>query len=284
MTTPATSPGTRPGLLDDLVPAAPPARAGWLRIRPAIPAGWRAAWAARMADPLRRRKTVALLRAAGVAAVLGLGVGAYLVFRPVPQPDYLADDIDSVFDYTLLTDEFNKLPVEERLALMGQLVQRMKSMSAGDSVLLSAFAAGIAGSARRQIEENVSRLAVDVWDKYAKDYGAVPDAERAAYLEKTFVEFTKMMEAVGGSPRDVPDEERLAEAKRQSDRDRQNLRSGEAGMNGEAFGTAFTFMNTTVGGHASPQQRVRGGQMMRDMARQFRGQDLATGKPLPPPK
>jgi hypothetical protein len=216
----------------------------------------------------------------GVAAVV-LGVGAYFVFRAVPQPDYDADGLDDVFNYTLLTDEFNQLPVEERLKLIGKLVQRLKNMSAGDSMLLASFAAGIESSARQQLEENGSRLAVDVWDKYAKNYGAVPEAEREAYLEQSFVEFTKLMEAVAGSPRDISDAERLAEAKRQAKRDSERMRDPERGPDAEGMGDFLGFVNNTVASRATPQQRVRGQQMARDMVRMFREQDVETGKPAP---
>jgi hypothetical protein len=219
-------------------------------------------------------------RSAGVLAivlVLGSATVAYLALRPVPKPDYTVDDLGDVFNYTLLTDEFNKLPVEERLALMGQLVQRLKSMSAEDSMLLAAFAQGIAGAARDQIEVNASRLAIDVWDKYAKDYAKVPEAERAAYLDKTFVAFSKMMETVAGDVRDISDEERVAEARENAARERERLKDPDRQPSGEELGRFFGFMNNTVGGRASPQERVRGQTMMRDMVRHFRGQDIRKG-------
>lgn len=218
----------------------------------------------------------------GVAAI-GSGVGLYFVVRPVPQPDYAADGLDDVFNYTLLTDEFNKLPVEERLKLMGQLVQRLQSMGGSDSMLLSAFAAGIAGSARQQIERNISTLMVDVWDKWAKDYPKVDSKDRDEFLDKTFVDFVKMMEAVGGKPRDVSDEQRLAEVKRQSARDREAMRTGKNAPPPEALAGIFGMMKNTVGGYANPAQQARGSQMMRDMVRHFRGQDISTGKPLTGP-
>src|SRR2546423_1864572 len=106
--------------------------------------------------PERRAALAKWLKIGGPIAAVIVGVGAYFAFRPVPQPDYRKDNLRKVFNYTLLTDEFNRLPIEKRLELIGQLVQRMKGMSAGDSTLLAAFAAGIAGKARAQIEENAS--------------------------------------------------------------------------------------------------------------------------------
>lgn len=264
-----------PSLLDEIAAAPAPRRpslAARLRARAA------ARWLAVRSDPVRWRRARALAISAGAAAAVALGLGLYLWLRPVPRPDYLNDDLDSVLNYTLLTEEFNRLPVEERLKLIGELVQRFRGMSANDSVLMAAFAAGIAGAARDQLMENGSRLAVDVWDKFAADYAKVPPESREQYLDRSFVEFTKMMEGLGGKPRNISDEERLAEGRRQAARDLEVMRSGDRGPRNEDMGRMFTFMNQDVGRHATPAQRVRGQQMMRDMTRRLRGLDVATGK------
>lgn len=262
---------------------APPTRPGPIGSRPGVLSRLRANWDARMADPARAKQTKQRLRVGGALLLVALGVGAYFAFRPVPQPDYLDDPIDDVFNYTLLTDEFNKLPVEKRLELISQLIKRLQSMQGKDSVMLAAFASGIAGSAREQIKENASRLAVDMWDKYAKDYRNVPESEREDYLEKTFLDFVKSMEAMSGQPRNVTDEERLDEVRRQAQRDREAMNDPNRSPDGAALGTFFEFMNNDVGSRATPQQKQRGSQMLRDMARHFRGQDPETGKGVPPP-
>jgi hypothetical protein len=58
----------------------------------------------------------------------------------------------------------------------------------------------------------------------------------------------------------------------------------DAMPSGEQLGEIFTFMNFTVGSHATTQQRNRGQQMMRDMTRHFRGRDTATGQPVSGPR
>lgn len=269
---PDTSPN--PSLLDGIDAPPPIAPA-----RPSPLTRLRENWSARMADPARARKTKRLLGAAAALLLIGAGTGLYFALRPVPQPDYLDDSINDVFNYTLLTDEFNNLPVEKRLELISQLIKRLQSMKGNDSVLLAGFAAGIAGSARDQIKENASRLAVDMWDKYAKDYRNVPEEDRKDYLDKTFIDFMKTMEAMTGQPRDISDEERLAEVRRQAQRDRQAMTDPNRSPDAAFLGTMFEFMNNDVGSNASPQQRQRGSQMLRDMARHFRGQDPETGKP-----
>jgi hypothetical protein len=208
----------------------------------------------------------------GPPLVILLAVGGYFLFRAMPQPDYRRDSIRKVFTYTLLTDEFNKLPVERRMELIGQLVQRLKGMSAGDSVLLAAFASGIAGEARKHIEENISRLAIDLWDKHALEYANVKPEDRAAFFDATAVEFIRMMESMGGDPSKKSDAEILADIHKQTERDKKELR-GDHPPPSQALGRLFTFMHGNVGDHASNDQKARGQLMMRDMMRHFRGTD-----------
>ncbi|MFN0134389.1 MAG: hypothetical protein ACKVW3_17890 [Phycisphaerales bacterium] len=218
---------------------------------------------------LKRFKRAGMI--GGPVLLLAAGVAAWLILRPVPQPDYLSDDIGEVFNYTLLTEEFNKLPIEKRMELIGQLVSRMKTMSAGDSVLMAAFASGVAGAARKQIEENASKLMIDLWDKYAKEYANVKPEDQGAFLDNTFLEFVKTMEGVAGQARDVPDSERLTEVREQAARERERAGQGRTPPN-QALGRMFTIMRDNVGGHASPAQRTRGQLMIRDMMRHFRGE------------
>lgn len=248
-----------------------------------VPDVLRERWSRLTANPDLRKRTFRALGIGGATLALLLSGGAYWLFAPRATPDYDTAAIDSLFDYTLLSDEFNNLPVEERLKLLGQLIKRMRSMSAEDSVLLAGFAAGIAGAARRQLEENASRLAVDVWDKFAKDYDKVPLDQREQFIEQAFIDFSKMGELVAGQPRDVSDAQRINEARAQAQRDRDFVRNNPDRMpDGQSLGRAFAFMNTSVGGYANPQQRARGQLLMRDMTRHFRGQDPATGKPPTP--
>jgi hypothetical protein len=270
------APGLDRGLLDRLRDALAGSRRG-PSVGESVSAATRRGGAWLHATPTRKRN---VLIACAIALVAG-SAGGYFALRPTPQPDYMTADLDAIFDFTLLSDEFNKLPIDERLKLMQQLVSRLKNMSSSDSMMLGAFAAGIAGAARDQLEENGSRLAIDAWDKFAVDYASVPDADRAAYLDKTFVEMSKMMEVVAnGAPRDVSDEKRLEEMRAEVARNREMMQSNPDAMpSGEQMGEIFTFMNFTVGSHATVQQRTRGQQMMRDMVRHFRGRDTQTGKP-----
>lgn len=264
------------GLMEGLdAPTAAPS----LGKNPGVLSRWRVRWSAIQRDPARAAIVKKRFTIGGTAFVLAAGVALYFVLRPMPKPDYDKDRIDNVFKYTLLTEQFNNLPVEERMKLIGQLVGRLKSMSSGDSMLMASFAAGIAGSARQQIERNASRLAIDSWDKYAKGYGDVPDADKGAYLDKTIVEFSKMMEALGGRSRDISDEERLAEVKSDIAKERDRISKPGNKPGASDFGRGFQMLDRNVGSHAAPAQRARGALLMRDMGRHLRNEDLSTGKP-----
>src|SRR5262245_35712609 len=98
------------------------------------------------------RRTVAVLGAVVVLAGVTVGIAS---LWPRATPDYLEDDMDDVLDYTLLSEEFNNLPVQRRLELIKDLVQRLKTLSADDSAVMAAFAATIREQMRRQMERNV---------------------------------------------------------------------------------------------------------------------------------
>lgn len=223
----------------------------------------------------RLSKRVALIGGPCLAVIV---LAAWLIFRPVPQPDYLFDDMDDVFNYTLLTDEFNRLPIEKRLELVSLLTQRLSKMTSHDSALVAAFAAGVAGSAREQLLENFSRLLIDTWDMNAVGYADIPNEDRAAYLEEVAVEFMKLGETMEGRVTEKTDDERLAEARRQARRDQENLSDPDSRPSAGQMNRMFTFMRSDVGQFQTPQQKARGAQMFRDMVRHFRKQDIATGK------
>lgn len=216
----------------------------------------------------RRRKRLAII---APIVLIGLGGGAWWMWGPMSQPDFERGNMRRVLTFAMLTDEFNKLPVEERMKLLGQLVQRFQSMGSGDSALMAAFAAGVSGKAREQIEENASRLMIDLWDKYSEQYAAVPEGDRGAFLDKTIVEFQRLSEVMTGRPNPKSDAELLDDAKKQAQRDSQALKSGDGMPPTRALGRMVVFMRDNVGGRASPAERARGQVLMRDMVQHLRG-------------
>lgn len=216
---------------------------------------------------------------AGGALAICLAALLYFLLRPYPQPDYSTAGIDELFNFTLMKDEFNRLPIQKRLELLAMLRARIEKMGAGESALLAAFAAGIGGQARDQLEENISKLMVDIWDQHAAEYTRVPAADRPTYLDTTFISIVRAMQTVAGDTPRETDDQLLASARSDAQRGRQEIQSGR-GPGGRELGRLFDILNNGVGSHAAPEQRSRGQVMMRDMMRQIRGQDLQTGKPL----
>ncbi len=211
-----------------------------------------------------------LLLAGGIVTVAGM--------LPPARPDYGADRIDTLFRYTLLTDEFNRLSVRERAEMIGQLVERVGSMGSSDSVLLAAFASTITGEARDQLMENASRLVLDMIDEQAVNYDPnASKADREKQLDASIAEMHRLFATMGGDNRELTDEERVAEANRQAQRDLNAVQNGE--LSARDAGRFFGTMNSVIGTRASPQQTARGGRMMRDLTRRMRGQDIDTGKP-----
>lgn len=211
-------------------------------------------------------------------AVLLAGLLAFFALRPTPIPDYADDPMDEVLEFTLLQDDFNSLPIDERLKLLKELIERMKTMGSNDSVLMAQFAAMVEGNLREQMMKNASKLVLDVWDKFAIDYAKAPADQREAYLDQKYIEMVRMMEALAGQSSNKTDEELVADAKGQAKRDTEMFKRGD-GPDVGALAMMTSFLRNGMGQHSSPAQQRRGQQFMRDMTRHFRGKDVETGKP-----
>lgn len=234
-------------------------------------AAWRA-WAS--ATPERAR----LVRRAGIGALAVVlvagGIGAYAALAPKRQPDYLVDPFDDVLDFTMLSDEFNSLPIEERLRLIKELVGRFNSMDGSDSELVAAFAAGISGKARKQLEKNASKLVLDVLDREAVKYEKAPPEERERAIETTFVALFKTMDALDGRETNKSDDEIVAEGKREAERGKEWIKQQDRERLGRNTGRMILTLNDTVAKQSSAQQRGRMTLVMRDMTRHLRGEPL----------
>lgn len=219
---------------------------------------------------------------AAALALVGAGWGVAAGWKwmfPRATPNVAEGEIEDILDFTLMSDRFNQLSVKERLDLIKQLVTRLKGMSSDDSAMMAAFAAGISGKAREQMQENVEQLVVDVWAQYADNYRRVPPGDREAFLDGAFVEFTKMMEDIGGVESTKKDGDRIKDAKNQAKRDQDRMKQNDPGLTSERARGFFGFMTERGLGRTSPEQRYQMQNFQRDMVRHLRGQDLNTGKP-----
>ncbi|MEZ6242511.1 MAG: hypothetical protein R3B57_05650 [Phycisphaerales bacterium] len=249
-------------LLDEEILREPPKRERLtVRLEGRLRRGVSNAWAR---PALRRALTITLGVVLGASALT-----VFLALRPIPQPDYETGDMDDLFNYTLLTDEFNNLSVDERLALLAELRKRLGSMDSGQSVLLAAFAARIKGEMREQLMENVSRLGVDIVDEYAIDYNpAASPEDRREFLLHSFVDLHKKMDKLEGRERDMTDEQRLQEGFDQAQRDLETLENAQ--ITGKQAGQLYGALYSTFGANASPQEQARTALFMRDMSRVLR--------------
>lgn len=260
---------------EDLIAPAASARGPWLRRSAGEPLGAARQWFVSASRRPGVRRLGVLL---AIILAIGLPILAYLELRARVAPDYAEGEIDDVLDYTLLSADFNRLPIDQRLALLRELVARLKGMSAGDSELMAAFAAGITGKAREQLRENAERLAVDLWDSYSDKYKDIPLEKQSEFLDNAFLDFTKMMEDVAGFESEKTDNERIADAKKQAKRDSERARK-DMGPIPEQAGRMVKMMHDRGEKLANPVQRARMTRFTRDMVRHLRNE----GTPAPAP-
>jgi hypothetical protein len=217
---------------------------------------------------------VVLLLAGGAATVIAL--------MPTRVPDALEDDMGDVLAFALTNDEFNNLPLEERLKLVRDLVERLKTMSGADSAAMAGFAATVEGRIRKQMEKNVKRLGVDVMDYFAEGYADVPPDRQGEYLDGAIVNMTHLMEELTGEDSGLPedDDERLAALREQAQRDQAWMEQNRPrDMDAGKVVPFIEFLQRDAAQVAGPDQRSRVTKFGRDMTRHLRGEDVATGKP-----
>src|ERR1041384_5015911 len=82
--------------------------------------GLRTRWASFTSTPDRRKRALRAIKfGSPILALLLAGLG-WWVFGPRLQPNYDTAPIDDVFDYTMLSDQFNKLPIPKSLEPIGR--------------------------------------------------------------------------------------------------------------------------------------------------------------------
>jgi hypothetical protein len=228
------------------------------------------------AEQLRARPALrrGLLSTLVVLLCVGSAI-AFVALRPRSTPDIFAADLEDVLDYTLVSDDFNKLPIDERLRLLQEMLKRLRGMDSGDSALMAAFAEGITGKARAQLQKNAERLMVDVWDKFAQDYAKTDPSDRQAYLDQAAIDFAKLGEDLTGFPADADDDARLKRMKKQAKRDEQQMPGPGTPVNAEGVAGFAQLVNRIGQGNTTPAQRDRMAEFGRDMTRHLRGYEPA---------
>lgn len=226
------------------------------------------AWAASLWG--RPKVRARLLVGAGVVAIAGLGIGGYVYWRAHHRPNYELDPVDDLAEFTFLRGDFNSLPIKERLRLIKEFADRLRNASSGDSALLAAFAGGISGKAREQIQENGARLMLDMVDASAIEYTRLPPEQRGAFLEKSVIEWTRISDQLTGRG-DRSDEEILADVRKQTLQRQEMRKKMGAERSARMAAGIVTFLDSNVANHSNPVQSQRTLQMMSDVNNHFSG-------------
>lgn len=225
--------------------------------------------------PEARKRSIPIL----AIGVLAGGALAYFALRPTPMPDFDKSPLDNVLGYALLTEDFNQLPIEQRLELVGIIVRRMSDLDASSSPMIAAFAAGVAGEARQQLERNAQKLMIDTADLLARNYVDAPPEKRQQAIEDAIVQLHEVGAMISGQPSDDTPEEIIDDARRNAQRDEQRMRENPTSV--RQADRMFRYASVDMGSNATPQQKGRIGRLMRDMTRYLRGEDVNTGEELP---
>jgi hypothetical protein len=169
----------------------------------------------------KRRQVGMVAGGVALAALLGYGVYWWVEVRFRPPPSIFDSPVDDVLGYFAL-DDFSQLPVEERIRFLMELADRFRSGDQAESALMAAFLAGLSGPAREQATQNARVLAKDILAQGAADYFKVAEKDRGKYIDDWMVKWLKTGERIAtGKDSDKPDEERLADVRREGERGRE---------------------------------------------------------------
>ncbi len=242
----------------------------------AILSGWLDRLAMRLGF-LRRPRAIWTMSLTGGIVVAGGVVWAILSLLPVPEPDVMQDDLQSVASFAM-TDDFNRLTPRERISFLQKFFNRFRDFDENDAAELSEFLADINYKLRQQIEENVRRLAVDFLAESAMDYANVPVDDREQFLRNLLLELDKLGDGFAGRERDISDEDRMAGMNRQGKRE-QDRAGKEIGSTVDAQGVnmVFNLYETEVSGKVPAVQRGAIARLMLDLTKVRRGQSIRPG-------
>lgn len=222
----------------------------------------------------------------GSLALVGLVAGASVAWselRPIRPPNTFNDPFRDVLGFALLDKDFNRLPIEERIRLLQEMAEKIRGLSSGDSAMMAAFAAGITGKAREQLEANLRTLMVDLVDKFALDYARSTEADREKAMEQCLLqmfELTNKLRMDEPKQGDDTPAQNLAEV-RESASARAERMKGDANksqVDSSDVAGVFQWVQSDVSKYSDPSERARTTRFMRDAVRYMRGQDINTGK------
>lgn len=176
-----------------------------------------------IADAWEHRRRQIGLACGGLVLAAAAGWATYwwMEVRFRPPPSIFDSPVDDVLGYFAL-DDFSKLPVEERIRFLRELADRFRGMGQAESATMAAFLAGLSGPAREQATQNARVLAKDILAEGAAGYFAMPEKDRAKYIDDWMVRWIKTGERIAtGRESATPDEKRLSDIREQGARGRE---------------------------------------------------------------
>jgi hypothetical protein len=177
--------------------------------------GWREALGA-VNDDRRRRVMIVL----GLMLCIGAPVLALTVFSGARKPPSIFDTpIDGVADY-LVSEDFSRLSVQERLDFLRDLYERFKGLEQSESAALAGFLAGLSGPAKEQARDNARILAKDILVEGAQGYLALESkADRGKYIDDWLVKWVRFGEEITGEDTPRSEQDILERLRRDAKRD-----------------------------------------------------------------
>jgi len=203
-----------------------------------------------------------------------LGLVAFIILtRPTPPPNVWDDGLDDVVGF-FFDEDFNRLPPEQRMELLQEFVARFRGGDQQQSALLASVIANVTYDMRKQIEDNMMRLGVDLWSQWGREYEQTSPQDREDYINNLLVELDKMGEKFEGKDSGKTDSERLAKMENQADRDRKQMSKQGANKppDSDRVSGFLSLYSNQVATRASAKDRAGIIRLTRDITRRLRGQ------------
>ena len=204
-------------------------------------------------------RILASLAAALVALALASGAWWWFAVRWKAPPSIFDAPVNNVLGY-FTTDDFNRLPVQERVKYVRDFIGRFRGMNQQESVVAAAFLSGVTGKVREQMTQNVRILAKDILIEGAGTFVNLPASERDAFIDKWVAEWFRMAEETAtGKESTRSDGEILkgarAEARRGEQRTQERMKGKTLGEKGaDRF---LGFWQSEVEPASSPKEQAQ---------------------------
>ncbi len=220
-----------------------------------------------------RNRSRELIRAAMILALLLFlsgGVWWWVSVRWRPPPSIFDTPVNDVLAY-LAMDDFNELPLDQRMKFLLELSNRFRGMESSDSAAMAGFFAGLTGPFRKQMTQNFRILARDILVQGASGYFDVSPSDQGKYIDDWVVNWTKMGEKITtGKESERSDKERIERIKSQSGRNEERMKENKVPSLDEDGALGFmSIWQKEVEVTASPKQQGQISRFLQDVRKRY---------------